>query len=41
MAIIGIYVIDRVVQEQLGGGIDLKKNLWYIPDNGIHIIEGN
>jgi len=41
MAIIGIYVIDRVVQEQLGGGIDLKKNLWYIPDKGIHIIEGN
>ena len=41
MAKIGIYVIDRVVQEQLGGGIDLEKNLWYIPDIGIHIIAGS
>jgi hypothetical protein len=38
MAEIGIYVVDRVVQEQMGGGIDIDKNVWYIPDNGLHII---
>lgn len=32
MAEIGIYIIDRVVQEEIGGGVDLKKNVWYIPD---------
>ena len=31
MANIGIFITDRVVQEDLGGGIDLKKNIWYIP----------
>ena len=31
MAKIGVFVVDRVVQEQLGGGVDLKKNVWYIP----------
>jgi hypothetical protein len=41
MAKMGIYVVDRVVQEKLGGGIDLEKDLWYIPDVGIHIIEGS
>jgi len=41
MANMGIYVVDRVVQEELGGGIDLEKGLWYIPDVGIHIIEGS
>ena len=41
MANMGIYVVDRVVQEKLGGGIDLEKGLWYIPDVGIHIIEGS
>ena len=41
MANMGIYVVDRVVQEKLGGGIDLEKGLWYIPDIGIHIIEGS
>ncbi len=32
MAQKGVFIIDRVVQEQMGGGVDLKKNLWYIPD---------
>ena len=41
MAKIGIYVVDRVVQEKLGGGIDLEKGLWYIPDVCIHQIEGS
>ena len=31
MANVGIFITDRVVQEDLGGGIDLKKNVWYIP----------
>jgi hypothetical protein len=31
MAEKGIYIIDRVVQEELNGGIDLKKDVWYIP----------
>ncbi len=31
MAKTGIFIIDRVVQEKMGGGIDLKKNVWYIP----------
>jgi hypothetical protein len=31
MAKIGVFVVDRVVQEQLGGGVDLKNNVWYIP----------
>lgn len=31
MAKRGIFIIDRVVQEQMKGGIDLKKNVWYIP----------
>ena len=31
MALKGLWVIDRVVQEEIGGGIDLKNNRWYIP----------
>ncbi len=31
MAKIGVFIVDRVVQEQLGGGVDLNKNVWYIP----------
>jgi len=27
----GIFIIDRVVQEDMGGGIDLNNNVWYIP----------
>lgn len=33
MARKGIMIIDRVVQEEMGGGIDLDKNVWYIPQN--------
>ncbi len=32
MAQMGVWITDRVVQEALGGGIDLEKNCWYIPD---------
>jgi len=31
MALKDIWVIDRVVQEEMKGGVDLKNNLWYIP----------
>ena len=31
MANIGVFITDRVVQEELGGGVDLENNLWYIP----------
>ncbi len=32
MAEIGIFIVDRTVQEDMGGGVDLNKNVWYIPD---------
>lgn len=32
MAERGILIIDRVVLEEMGGGIDLEKDSWYIPD---------
>ncbi len=31
MAKVGVYITDRVIQDELGGGIDLNKNIWYIP----------
>ena len=34
MAERGVYIIDRVVMEEIGGGIDLEKDVWYIPDKG-------
>ena len=41
MARIGVYVIDRVIQEQIGGGINLEKDIWYIPNMGHDIIAGS
>lgn len=35
MAEKGIYIIDRVVQEEMKGGVDLNKGEWYIPINKI------
>ena len=26
-----IFIIDRVVIEEMKGGVDLEKNIWYIP----------
>ena len=40
MAKIGVYNVDRVVQEEMGGGVDLINNIWYIPDKGINITSG-
>jgi hypothetical protein len=31
MAQKGLHIIDRVVQDEMGGGLDLKKEVWYIP----------
>ena len=31
MAEQAVQIIDRVVQEKMGGGIDLEQNTWYIP----------
>ena len=31
MAEKGVMIVDRVVQEEIGGGVDLENNLWYIP----------
>ena len=31
MANLGVYITDRVIQDELGGGIDLNKNIWYVP----------
>jgi hypothetical protein len=28
----GVYIVDRVILENLCGGVDLKNNLWYIPN---------
>jgi hypothetical protein len=33
MAKKGVFIVDRTVQEQMQGGIDLEKNVWYIPIN--------
>lgn len=32
MALRGVHVIDRVVIEEMGGGVDLDRDLWCIPD---------
>ncbi len=41
MAEKGIFIIDRVVQEEMGGAVDLEKDVWYIPNLGTVIAEGN
>jgi hypothetical protein len=41
MAERGILVVDRVVQEELGGGIDLKNDQWYIPRRRLPEAEAN
>jgi hypothetical protein len=41
MAKQGIYVIDRVIQDEMGGGIDLQKNIWYVPQKPLNIVPGS
>ncbi|MDX8340961.1 ADP-ribosylglycohydrolase family protein [Draconibacterium sp. IB214405] len=31
MALKGIWIIDKVVQEEMNGGVDLKTNTWFVP----------
>jgi len=30
-----LYVVDRAVMNDLGGGVDLERDLWFIPDNDL------
>ena len=41
MAQQGVHVIDRVVQEEMGGGIDLQKDFWYVPQKSLNIVPGS
>lgn len=40
MAEVGVYIVDRVVQDYMGGGIDLEKDIWYVPDEPFEITVG-
>ena len=40
MAKKGVLVIDRVVQEEIGGGVDLGNDRWLIPDTAKMIVPG-
>ncbi|MBN8706985.1 MAG: ADP-ribosylglycohydrolase family protein [Bacteroidetes bacterium] len=40
MAKTGVFVTDQVIQEEMGGGVDLKKNVWYIPASNGEIEPG-
>jgi hypothetical protein len=33
MAKTGVFVVDRMVQEKMGGGVNLETDEWYIPEN--------
>ena len=33
MALQGLYIIDKIVQSELNGGINKSKNIWYIPQD--------
>ena len=37
MAEKGVFITDRIIQEQMMGGVDLIKDMWYIPDDGLNI----
>jgi hypothetical protein len=37
MAETGVHVVDRVVQERMGGGVSLADDAWYVPDTGAEI----
>jgi len=40
MATVGIFIIDRIVQNQMGGGVSLQNDKWYIPNKIIDITFG-
>lgn len=41
MAKIGVFITDRVIQNEMGGGVDLKNNIWYIPYTKLNIKPAN
>jgi hypothetical protein len=43
MAKRGVFIVDRVVQEEMKGGIDMTTNSWYIPgaEDAIASIKNN
>ena len=41
MAERGVLVVDRVVQEEMGGGVDLVNDLWFIPGAGAAMVSGS
>jgi hypothetical protein len=40
MAKKGLQIVDRVVEEEMGGKADLQKDTWYIPDIELNITAG-
>jgi hypothetical protein len=40
MARKGISIVDIVVQQEMGGHVDLDQNLWYIPNTGSKVTLG-
>jgi hypothetical protein len=40
MAQTGIFIIDRVVQEEMNGGVDLENDVWFIPSKKLTIVAG-
>ena len=40
MAKKGVFIVDRVVQEKMEGGVDLAKDVWYIPNSELNISAG-
>jgi len=41
MAKTGIFIIDRVVQDEMNGGVDLDNDIWYIPNIELDIKPAN
>jgi hypothetical protein len=27
-----VFIVDRVVQEEMGGAVDLERDVWYVPE---------
>jgi len=38
MAKRGVFIVDRVVQEEMGGGVDLENDVWHIPGTNRPIV---
>jgi hypothetical protein len=39
MAKKGVLIVDRVVEEEMGGKVDFKKDVWYLPDVDLNVIQ--